>query len=163
MIKKRQNQYKREPFSRFWQRSSRCRNPQVIANSRRQYKEDNTNIKTLILNELKQKFRPEFLNRIDDIVIFNPLEKDHIEKIVEIKLNKLKEKLQTKNLIVDFDKTLIEHLVEIGFDPIFGARPINRAIQNDVESFLSDKILEDQLIEGKNYHLSFKDDLLILN
>ncbi len=125
--------------------------------------EDNTNIKTLILNELKQKFRPEFLNRIDDIVIFNPLEKNHIEKIVEIKLNKLKEKLQTKNLIVDFDKTLIEHLVEIGFDPIFGARPINRAIQNDVESFLSDKILEDQLIEGKNYHLSFKDDLLILN
>ncbi len=125
--------------------------------------EDNTNIKTVILNELKQKFRPEFLNRIDDIVIFNPLEKNHIEKIVEIKLNKLKEKLQTKNLIVDFDKTLIEHLVEIGFDPIFGARPINRAIQNDVESFLSDKILEDQLIEGKNYHLSFKDDLLILN
>lgn len=125
--------------------------------------EDNANIKTVILNELKQKFRPEFLNRIDDIVIFNPLEKNHIEKIVEIKLNKLKEKLQTKNLIVDFDKTLIEHLVEIGFDPIFGARPINRAIQNDVESFLSDKILEDQLIEGKNYHLSFKDDLLILN
>ena len=78
--------------------------------------EDNTNIKTVILNELKQKFRPEFLNRIDDIVIFNPLEKNHIEKIVEIKLNKLKEKLQTKNLIVDFDKTLIEHLVEIGFD-----------------------------------------------
>ena len=123
--------------------------------------EDNTNIKTVILNELKQKFRPEFLNRIDDIVIFNPLEKNHIEKIVEIKLNKLKEKLQTKNLIVDFDKTLIEHLVEIGFDPIFGARPINRAIQNDVESFLSDKILEDQLIEGKNYHLSFKDDLIL--
>ena len=123
--------------------------------------EDNTNIKTVILNELKQKFRPEFLNRIDDIVIFNPLEKNHIEKIVEIKLNKLKEKLQTKNLIVDFDKTLIEHLVEIGFDPIFGARPINRAIQNDVESFLSDKILEDQLIEGKNYYLSFKDDLIL--
>ena len=123
--------------------------------------EDNTNIKTVILNELKQKFRPEFLNRLDDIVIFNPLEKNHIEKIVEIKLNKLKEKLQTKNLIVDFDKTLIEHLVEIGFDPIFGARPINRAIQNDVESFLSDKILEDQLIEGKNYHLSFKDDLIL--
>ena len=123
--------------------------------------EDNTNIKTVILNELKQKFRPEFLNRIDDIVIFNPLEKNHIEKIVEIKLNKLKEKLQTKNLIVDFDKTLIEHLVEIGFDPIFGARPINRAIQNDVESFLSDKILEDQLIEGKNYHLRFKDDLIL--
>ena len=123
--------------------------------------EDNTNIKTVILNELKQKFRPEFLNRIDDIVIFNPLQKKEIEKIVEIKLNKLKEKLQTKNLIVDFDKTLIEHLVEIGFDPIFGARPLNRAIQNDVESFLSDKILEDQLIEGKNYHLSFKDDLIL--
>lgn len=119
-------------------------------------------IKSAVMTEVKDFMRPEFINRIDDIVIFHPLDDGHIKKIVSLQLDLLKTRLLNKNISVEFSEELIDHLVEVGFDPIFGARPIKRAIQNEVESFLSDKILEDKLIEGESYKLSYENDGITL-
>lgn len=112
-------------------------------------------IKELVMKDLKNYLRPEFINRIDDIVIFHSLNEEHILRIVDLQLNKLSERLKNKNYIVDFDISAKEQLVKIGYDPIFGARPIKRAIQNDIESLLSDKILEESIVENQGYKLSY--------
>ncbi len=112
-------------------------------------------IKELVMKDLKNYLRPEFINRIDDIVIFHSLNEEHILRIVDLQLNKLSERLKNKNYIVDFDISAKKQLVKIGYDPIFGARPIKRAIQNDIESLLSDKILEESIVENQGYKLSY--------
>ena len=119
------------------------------------------NIKSLVMEDVKIYFRPEFINRIDDIVIFHSLSEQNIESIVELQLNKLKERLQSKNILINFSNDVVKHLVKIGFDPIFGARPIKRAIQNDIESFLSDKLLEDKIEVGKQYQMEYKKDYIL--
>jgi ATP-dependent Clp protease ATP-binding subunit ClpB len=115
------------------------------------------NIKKVVMGEVKTYLRPEFINRIDDIVIFHPLASDHIQKIVRLQLERLTSRLLSKNIEMHFSDSLVNHLVDVGFDPIYGARPIKRAIQNEVESYLSDKILEEEINEGHNYNLSFED------
>ena len=119
------------------------------------------NIKSLVMEDVKIYFRPEFINRIDDIVIFHSLSEQNIESIVELQLNKLKERLQSKNILINFSNDVVKHLVKIGFDPVFGARPIKRAIQNDIESFLSDKLLEDKIEIGKQYQMEYKKDYVL--
>ena len=114
------------------------------------------------MEDVRNHLRPEFINRIDDIVIFHPLSIEHIQKIVKLQLNLLSNRLLSKNFDVQFKDNLVTHLVNIGFDPVYGARPIKRAIQNEVESFLSDKILEDKLIENHHYDVSFENKELVL-
>jgi ATP-dependent Clp protease ATP-binding subunit ClpB len=124
--------------------------------------DDYNQIKSTVMEEVKNHLRPEFINRIDDIVIFHPLSSEHIKKIVELQLQLLNLRLKNKNINLTFSDPLIDYLVTIGFDPVYGARPIKRAIQNEVESFLSDKILEDKLLENQNYNLSYDGYELIL-
>jgi ATP-dependent Clp protease ATP-binding subunit ClpB len=119
-------------------------------------------IKSAVNGELKKYFRPEFLNRIDDTVIFQPLNTEDITQIVKLQLEILVQKLKNKHITVKFEKSIIEYLVRVGFDPQFGARPIKRAIQSDVESFLSDKILLDEMVEGRNYCVGYEDEEFIL-
>lgn len=119
-------------------------------------------IKSAVNKELKKYFRPEFLNRIDDTVIFQPLNTQDITQIVKIQLEILVQKLKNKHINVKFEKSIIEYLVKVGFDPQFGARPIKRAIQSDVESFLSDKILSDEMVEGRSYCVCYEDEAFIL-
>ncbi len=118
-------------------------------------------MKNEVMVEVKDHLRPEFINRIDDIVIFHSLSKEHIEKIVSLQLQNLNKRLMTKNINIVFDKTIIQHLVNVGFDPIYGARPIKRAIQNEVESFLSDKILEEAIQEGDNLTLKYNGEYIL--
>ena len=125
---------------------------------------DESNYKRLkgsVMGELKNYFKPEFINRIDDIVIFNALNDENIEEIVNIQLKIVSDKLKAKNITINFDATVVKHLISVGFDPLYGARPIKRAIQSEVESFLSDKLLEDKILDGQTYKLAYKDDFVL--
>lgn len=97
---------------------------------------------------LRTRFKPEFLNRVDDIVIFDPLAEKQIEKIVEIQLQEVQNRLKSKNIELKFHNEVLEYLAKAGFDPIFGARPLKRLIQNTIIDDLALKIIENSIKEG---------------
>ena len=102
-----------------------------------------------IQEELKNHFRPEFLNRIDEIIIFNPLTPEVIKKIVDIQIGYLRERLKDKKLDISITDSLKKFLAEKGYDPVFGARPLKRTIQRYIENPLAKKILEGEFKEGE--------------
>ena len=108
----------------------------------------------IIKKALKNTFRPEFLNRIDQTVVFKPLQKRTISKIVKLELGNLQTRLVEKNYNIDFDNSVTKYIVEEGYDDKFGARPIKRAIQNDIEDFISENILRGEILEDVQYLLS---------
>ena len=89
------------------------------------------------MNELKNNFRPEFLNRIDETIVFNPLEKSAIHKIVKMQLDKLNLLLEEKGIKLDITDYAIEYLAQKGFEPQYGARPIKRLVQKEILNGLS--------------------------
>lgn len=93
------------------------------------------------MNILRQNIRPEFLNRIDEVIMFQPLLKSEIKGIIEIQLDKLKEMVMKNGINLQFSDYAIDYLVENGFDPQFGARPLKRLIQKEIVNHLSKKIL----------------------
>lgn len=105
-------------------------------------------IKESVNESLKGFFRPEFLNRLDEKVIFNPLEKDSIALIAHLQIKKLIKNLKKKRIDVTITPEALEHLVEVGFDPLMGARPLKRAIQQELENPLSKKILTGEVGQG---------------
>ena len=113
--------------------------------------------KSIVQKSLKQHFNPEFLNRVDDIISFNSLDKDVIKKIIGIELNKLVVRLKDKNFKISFDKTIIERISELNTQEDYGARPIKRIIQNLSEDLLSDSILKGDIKENETITLKFKD------
>lgn len=110
-----------------------------------------------VFTELKSTFRPEFLNRLDEIIIFNPLTAEEIGKIVDIQLDILKQKLVQRDIAVSFDQSLKRHLVEKGFDPEYGARPIKRLIQKLITDQLADKFIHGELKNVKKIKIGFKE------
>lgn len=113
--------------------------------------------KSIVQKSLKQYFNPEFLNRVDDIISFNPLVKESIHKIIELELEKLKNRLVLKNYKVSFDSSIVDRISELNTQEGFGARPVKRIIQNLCEDFLSEKILRGEISENQNILLKFKD------
>jgi ATP-dependent Clp protease ATP-binding subunit ClpC len=120
------------------------------------------NRKNLLQKEMKNFFSPEFLNRIDDIVIFNSLKEDEIEKIANIELVKLKNRLSEMKYDISFDENVIKYISKNGFDELYGARPLKRAIQDKLEDFISDEVLKGTIVEGGQYTISIKDDNVTL-
>jgi ATP-dependent Clp protease ATP-binding subunit ClpC len=118
--------------------------------------------KSIIQKSLKQQFTPEFLNRIDDVILFNPLTKDVLKKIIGIELDKLKDRLLEKNYKISFDETIIERIFMLNEQEEYGARPIKRIIQNLCEDFLSEEILKGQIKENSPIIIKFKDDKIII-
>jgi len=114
--------------------------------------------KSIVQKSLKQHFNPEFLNRIDDIISFNSLDKETIKKIIEIELGKLSLRLKEKNFKVVFDKTVVDRISELNTQEDFGARPIKRIIQNLCEDFLSESILRGEIKENESVVLKYKDN-----
>lgn len=104
-------------------------------------------------NKLLQVFKPELINRFDDVVLFKPLSLEELKKIVELKLSKLKEQLKDKQYQVEFDPALIAELVKRSYDPVMGARPLRRLIQDTLEAKLSKMILENKLVKAQPYTL----------
>ena len=104
--------------------------------------------KSVIEKELKKIFSPEFLNRVDDIVIFNALEKEDIRKIVEIELSKLLKRIDNLGYKIEISNSAKDFIVEKGFDRKYGARPLNRAIQKYIEDLLAENVVTNKIKEG---------------
>ena len=113
-------------------------------------------IKTEVLAELRRTFKPEFLNRVDDIIVFSKLSKDDIAKITEKLLDTLKSRLQSLGITINFDKTAVSALAQVGFDEVYGARPLRRAIQTNIEDKLSELILEGKIKSGDRVICGFE-------
>lgn len=109
--------------------------------------------KDILVKEVKKLFAPEFLNRIDDVIVFNQLTKDNLREITKLELNKFSDRLKLKDYLVVFDESVYDFIVESEYDENFGARPLKRAIQNHIEDFISDKILDDEILEKTNYEI----------
>jgi len=118
----------------------------------------NSDIKESVLSELKNTFRPEFLNRVDDIIVFSKLNKSEIEQIAENMLKNLSKRLSNLNITLTFDDNVKARLAETGFDEVYGARPLRREIQSEIEDSLSEKILDNTIKNGDNVKCIFKDD-----
>ncbi|MFW3405535.1 ATP-dependent Clp protease ATP-binding subunit [Aliarcobacter butzleri] len=114
-----------------------------------------------VLNELKSHFRPEFLNRLDDIVIFEQLNLSAITNIVDILFNNIKKKVEEKDIKISLTQNAREYIAKIGFDPVYGARPLKRAIYEIVEDKLADLILEDKIGEGSSIEFDVQNDEVI--
>ena len=126
------------------------------------WKADRGTIEKQLLAELKNYFRPEFLNRIDDIVVYNPISKEMILEIVDILLKDVSKILEAKNINVNFSKELKEYLIKVWFDSEFWARPMKRAVTNIVLNELSNFILKDELKPWDDVILSIENDKLVL-
>jgi len=109
--------------------------------------------KQTLLKEMKNFFSPEFLNRIDDTIVFNSLSQENIKKITSIELNKLVNRLQEMKYKISYDESLVDYLAKIGFDEIYGARPLKRAIQDKIEDLISEEVLTGKMLENKSYEL----------
>ncbi len=118
--------------------------------------------KEILKKEMKNYFSPEFLNRIDDVIVFNSLNEESIKKIVDIELKKLMSRLSELKLIFKYDDKLVSHISKIGYDELYGARPIKRAIQDQIEDLVSEEVLNGNVIEGKQYSLSVKSEKVII-
>ena len=115
---------------------------------------DYTYMKTKVLEELKRLFKPEFLNRIDEIIVFRPISKENMAQILEIMLKNLYQRAKGEmNLGISLDKKAKSFLIEKGYDPKFGARPLKRTIQTEVEDILSEAILEGEVHPGEKVNL----------
>jgi len=119
--------------------------------------------KTIIKKSLKEHFNPEFLNRIDDIIMFNKLNNDNLTKIISIELENLKNRLKNKNFIIEFDKSINSIISTMNSEEDFGARPIKRIIQNLCEDFLSEEILKGNIKEGKKIFLKYDGNNIVIS
>jgi ATP-dependent Clp protease ATP-binding subunit ClpC len=125
---------------------------------------DSTIKSDLLKEELKKHFAPEFLNRLDDVIIFNSLSKEDIGQIVDLEINKLKERVEEIGYGLQVNKGARDYLIEQGYDEEYGARPLNRAIQKYIEDPVSEEILSGRVSEGQTIKVSFnktKEDITI--
>ena len=112
---------------------------------------------SIIKKSLKQKFSPEFLNRIDDIIVFNKLEEKSLKKIITIELNNLSKRLVDSNYKIKFDRSVSQEVLSRNSEEGYGARPLKRIIQNLCEDFISDKILEGEITEKSDIILKISE------
>ncbi len=122
---------------------------------------DETNYREKVMEALRESFRPEFLNRIDEIIIFKPLGKAEIAKIVDIQLDLIQKKLDPKKIKIEVNPGAKEHLIKEGFSAEFGARPLNRLIQKLILDRLADKLIRGELKDGSKVKINFRADSLV--
>ncbi len=115
-------------------------------------------IRSLVTEELRQYFRPEFLNRLDEIIVFHPLSKEHIVQILEIQLNLLRQRLAARKLTLDLTEAAHAQLVKEGYDPVFGARPLKRVIQQRLQNPLALKLLQGEFKDGQHLLVDYAPD-----
>jgi len=118
----------------------------------------NEELKEKIMEDLKSFFRPEFLNRVDEIIVFNPLTKELLKQIVEIQVSRMKKYIKEKNVDIKLTDSAKEYFADIGFDPVYGARPLKRALQKEILNLLAMKILDRTFKEGDTVVVDFVDD-----
>ncbi|MBF0196239.1 MAG: ATP-dependent chaperone ClpB [Planctomycetes bacterium] len=121
---------------------------------------DTDSINSAVMEEVRQHFRPEFINRIDEQIVFNRLGSEQIYKICELQLSLVAKRLATQDISITWSEDTVRHLAEVGFDPVYGARPVKRVIQREVENRLSDEIIAGKLGQGDVIHLDYRDKKL---
>ncbi len=124
---------------------------------------DEAQAREAVMQELRLHFKPEFLNRIDDIVVFHQLSEEEIVKIVDVQLERLRHMMQDRNIAIVLDDSARELLAREGYDPAFGARPLKRAIQTLIQNPLAVKILRGEILPGQTVSVSAKGDNMIFN
>jgi len=121
---------------------------------------DYEKMKELIMDEAKKAFRPEFLNRLDDVIVFHSLDKQALMKILDLEIIKVVERLEKKDINLVLDDKARDFLVKKGHDPEYGARPMRRAVERFMEDPLAEEILRDKLTEGQPIQVSSDEDKL---
>lgn len=128
-----------------------------------EYKKIPEDTKASVMDILHQNFRPEFLNRIDEIVIFKPLTIPDIEKIVELLLNELRQRLADREIQLELSEAARRNIVETAFDPVFGARPLKRYLQKTLETSIAKKIIAGEIADGDKIFIDFQNGKLTIN
>jgi ATP-dependent Clp protease ATP-binding subunit ClpB len=106
-------------------------------------------MKEAVMDEMRHHFRPEFLNRVDETIVFHALDEEHLKEIVLIQLKRLQERLADRRMTLELTDAAKTHLVRVGYDPAYGARPLKRALQKEVENPLGRLILEGKVRDGQ--------------
>jgi ATP-dependent Clp protease ATP-binding subunit ClpC len=120
-------------------------------------------MKTKVMDELKRSFRPEFLNRIDEIIVFHALERKHLKEIVSLMADILKKRLSDQGIDIEITEAALEKIVEEGYDPEYGARPLRRAIQRKVEDRLSEELLKGNIAKGQTVKIDINNNEFVVN
>jgi ATP-dependent Clp protease ATP-binding subunit ClpC len=118
-------------------------------------------IKSDVMGEVKRAFRPEFLNRVDELIVFHQLNQEHIQSIAGKMLSQLTNRLMENGITADFTEAAIIKIAQEGFDPIYGARPLRRAIQNKIEDAIAEEMLSGNIKDGDTVEISVQDDVFV--
>lgn len=113
-------------------------------------------MKIAVLEELRRNFRPEFLNRIDEIIVFHALDEEHLKKIIEIHLDRVRKRLEERHICLELSDVAKSHLVKVGYEPAYGARPLKRAIQKEVETPLGRLLLQGEVRDGQKVKVDYE-------
>ena len=122
--------------------------------------EDVDKVRTEVMDVVKASFRPEFLNRIDEVILFHRLRRQDMGKIVEIQLQRLERLLADRKITLDLDKDAVEWLAEKGYDPAYGARPLKRVMQKELQDPLAEKILQGEIFDNSTVKITAGSDRL---
>ena len=125
--------------------------------------ENYQSMKNAVMEIVGQHFRPEFINRVDDVVVFHPLQKAQIRAITDIQLTHLHKRLAERDLSLELSDAALDHIAEAGFDPVYGARPLKRVIQHEVENQLAQDILAGKFSAGQVIKIDVQDEQLVFN
>lgn len=125
--------------------------------------EDNADIRAKVMEDLKSFFRPEFLNRVDEIIVFNPLTCAMLKSIVDIQVNRMKKYLEDKKIDITLTDAAKEYIAQIGYDPVFGARPLKRVIQKEILNLLALKLLDVTVKEGDTVEVDYRNGMIVFD
>src|SRR5262249_262989 len=112
-------------------------------------------MKNTVLEELRAHFRPEFLNRVDEVIVFHRLSEEHLKQIVDIQLDRLRQRLAERHIQLKLTDAAREHLVRVGYDPAYGARPLKRALQREIETPLGRMLLKGEVRDGQEVTVDY--------
>jgi len=140
--------------------TSNIGSPQILEAQRKRstYEE----VREVVMNELRRHFRPEFLNRVDETVVFHPLESDQLTKIVDIQLERLRLRLAERRITLTITPKALERLGKRGYDPVYGARPLKRLIQQEIETPIARQLVKGELRDGDTVAVDLKDDRIAI-
>ena len=120
-------------------------------------------MKEQVLGAMRQHFRPEFLNRVDETVVFRPLTEAQLLVIVKIQARHLQSRLRERGITLELTEKAAEHIAKTGYDPIYGARPLKRVIQKELETPLAREIIEGKILDGSTVVAEFKKGQIVFN
>ena len=120
-------------------------------------------MKDAVMQEVKQHFRPEFINRIDEIVVFNALDTKAIRAIAKIQIEKLAKRVAAQDVVLDVTDAALDEIAKVGFDPLYGARPLKRAVQEHIENEVARLLLEGKVAPKDHVVVDSKDDHFVFD